>query len=109
MNQNFHRAAIKIKLDNKSKYLRKLIIKCLEAEGRGHIGAAMSLVEILRVLYDKFLVYDPKNVTLQSRDRFILSKGHGCLALYAVLADKNFFNKKELTFFKVSSIIEDSL
>ena len=96
MNKNLHKAANKIRLDNKSIYLRKLIIKCLEAEGRGHIGAAMSLVEILRVLYDKFLFYDPKNIKLKSRDRFILSKGHGCLALYAVLADKNFFNKKEL-------------
>ena len=57
----------------------------------------MSLVEILRVLYDDFLVFDPKNTKLTSRDRFILSKGHGCLALYAILSDKNFFPKDELS------------
>ena len=97
MNQYFHKEALKIKLDERSKFLRKLVIKCIEAGGRGHIGAAMSLIEILRVLYDNFLVFDPKNVNLKSRDRFILSKGHGCLALYAVLADKNFFSKNELS------------
>jgi transketolase len=85
-----------IKLDQRSKNLRKLILSCLEAGGRGHIGSAMSLVEILRVLYDNFLIYDSSNPKLKHRDRLILSKGHGCLALYALLADKKFFDKKEL-------------
>ena len=65
MNQYFHKEALKIKLDERSKFLRKLVIKCIEAGGRGHIGAAMSLIEILRVLYDNFLVFDPKNVNLK--------------------------------------------
>ena len=60
MSQNYNEEALKIKLDQRSKFLRKLVIKCIEAGGRGHIGAAMSLVEILRVLYDDFLVFDPK-------------------------------------------------
>lgn len=85
-----------IKLDQRSKYLRELILSCLEVGGRGHIGSAMSLVEILRVLYDNFLIYDSRNPKLKHRDRLILSKGHGCLALYALLADKKFFDKKEL-------------
>ena len=46
---------IKIKLDKRSKYLRKLVLKCLVGGGRGHMGSAMSLIEILRVLYDGFL------------------------------------------------------
>ena len=49
MNQYFHKEALKIKLDERSKFLRKLVIKCIEAGRRGHIGAAMSLIEILRV------------------------------------------------------------
>ena len=96
MNKTLHKKALKIKLDEKSKFLRRLVVKCVEAGGRGHIGPAMSLVEIIRSLYEKFLIYDPKNVGLKTRDRFILSKGHGCLALYAVLADKGFFPKDEL-------------
>ena len=84
------------RLDNRSKELRKTIIRTLEAGGRGHPGAALSLVEILRVLYDDVLRYDPQNPRWFSRDRCILSKGHGCLALYAVLAEKGFFPTAEL-------------
>ena len=85
-----------IKLDERSKALRRTIIKTLAAGQRGHVGAAFSLVEILRVLYDDVLKYDAKNPKLPSRDRFILSKGHGCLALYAMLADKGFIPETEL-------------
>ena len=78
------RAEQKIKLDKRSLYLRSLVVECLFGGGRGHMGSAMSLIEILRVLYDKFLKYNPKNPQDKSRDRLILSKGHGCLALYAL-------------------------
>lgn len=60
------------------------------------MGSALSLVEILRVLYDDVLQYDPHNPNWLDRDRFILSKGQGCLALYALLADKGFFPNFEL-------------
>ncbi len=96
MSQDLQKKAKDIPLDERSKHLRKSVIQCIEAGGRGHIGPALSLIEIIRVLYDDFLVFDSKNTKLKSRDRFILSKGHGCLALYAVLADKDFFLKKEL-------------
>ena len=56
----------------------------------------MSTVEILRVLYDDFMKYDPKKSKKEKRDRLILSKGHGCLSLYSILADKKFFSKKYL-------------
>lgn len=85
-----------MKLDERSKELRRLIVKMIEVDRRGHIGPALSLVEILRVLYDSFLKYDVKNPNWQDRDRFILSKGHGCLALYAILADKGFIPRNEL-------------
>jgi transketolase len=76
------------------------------AAGRGHLGAAMSLIEILRVLYDEILNVRPAQPDWADRDRCILSKGHGCLALYALLADRGFFPVEELsTFCKHDSIL----
>jgi len=59
----------------------------------------MSMVEILRVLYDSFLHIRPNEPEWIDRDRCILSKGHGCLTLYAILADKGFFPVEELKTF----------
>ena len=83
-------------LDERSRHLRRLIFRAIEKGGRGHIGPALSLVEIIRVLYDDLLRYRPEEPRWRERDRFILSKGHGCLALYAVLADRGFFPVEEL-------------
>lgn len=83
-------------LDTRSKLLRQTIVRILQSARRGHVGAAFSLVEILRVLYDDVLRYDPNNPHLFNRDRCILSKGHGCLALYTILAEKGFFPESEL-------------
>jgi transketolase len=83
-------------LDSRSRDLRRLILRALKGGNRGHLGAAMSLVEILRVLFDHYLNYRSDDPCWPDRDRFILSKGHGCLALYAVLVDKGFFSKTEL-------------
>lgn len=93
-------------LDERSKYLRKLIVRALEAGGRGHLGSSVSMLEVLRVLYDSVLKFDSKNPNWDDRHRFILSKGHGCLGLYAILADKNFFEMEHLnTFCKFDSIL----
>ncbi len=83
-------------LDARSRALRRTIVQTLAAARRGHLGSALSLVEILRVLYDDVLRYEPARPDWPGRDRCILSKGHGCLALYAVLADKGFFPREEL-------------
>lgn len=83
-------------LDERSLDIRKTIVRMVESSRRGHIGAAFSLVEILRVLYDHVLNYDADNPNWIDRDRCILSKGHGCLALYAILAEKSFFPEAEL-------------
>lgn len=85
-----------MKLDNRSRDLRRTIVQTLAQGGRGHVGAALSLVEIFRVLYDDVLKFDPARPRWVHRDRCILSKGHGCLALYAVLADKGFIPREEL-------------
>lgn len=88
-----------MKLDVRSLYLRKLILEGYTTARRGHLGSYLSLVEILRVLYDDILRVDPKRPHWPDRDRFILSKGHGSLALYAILADRGFFPKKHLKTF----------
>lgn len=85
---------------NRCKTIRRMIIEMISVNNRGHYGSAMSIVELLVYLYDEFLNYDPKKIDLNSRDRLILSKGHGCLALYSILSDKGFFPKKELLNFQ---------
>jgi transketolase len=77
-------------LDQRSKYLRGLVIRTLQGGQRGHVGSTMSLVEIMRVLYDDILRYRPQEPKWPGRDRMILSKGHGCIAQYVMLADKGF-------------------
>jgi transketolase len=83
-------------MDARSRKLRETIIRAIKAGNRGHVGSSFSLVEIFRVLYDDILKFDAKTPRWPGRDRCILSKGHGCLALYAVLADKGFFPEAEL-------------
>lgn len=76
--------------------IRRTIVNTMAAGGRGHLPSALSLVEILQVLYDDILKIDPNRPDWPHRDRCILSKGHGCLALYAVLAHKGFFPHEAL-------------
>lgn len=83
-------------LDQRSLDLRRMVVRGLEGGNRGHVGSSMSLIEILRVLYDDVLRYDPERPDWPERDRCILSKGHGCLALYALLIDKGFLPADEL-------------
>ena len=86
-------------LDERSIDLRRKIVAAIQAGNRGHLGSSLSLVEIIRVLYDDVLRYDARNPRWSDRDRFVLSKGHGCLALYVLLAEKGFFPKSELARF----------
>ena len=76
--------------------LKRQIVLATVASGEGHIPSAFSILDIIWVLYDTVLHIDPKNPSDDQRDRFILSKGHGALALYAVLANKGFFPVSEL-------------
>lgn len=93
------RAAAAAALDARSKALRRMVVDAVVKAGRGHLGPALSLIEILRVLYDDILQVRPQEPLWPERDRCILSKGHGCLALYAVLADKGFFPAATLATF----------
>ena len=84
------------RLDARSLELRRQAIRVLKAGRRGHLGAAFSLIEIVRVLYDDVLRHDPEDPDWSDRDRCILSKGHGCIAQYVLLAEKGFFPESEL-------------
>jgi transketolase len=71
-----------------------------------HDESAHSTLDVLWVLYDRILRYDPKNPRSEERDRFVLSKGHGPEAFYAILVDKGFFPVSALkTFMGWESIL----
>lgn len=80
-----------------AKELRKKIFKTAYFTGGGHMASAFSMTEIISVLYfDNILKYDSSNPNWEERDKFILSKGHACLALYSVLAMAKYFDESEL-------------
>jgi transketolase len=84
-------------LKKKAIEIRRDILEMLSAAGSGHTGGSLSMVEILVELYYRQMKYDPKNPKWRERDKFVLSKGHGCPALYAILADAGYFPKSELS------------
>lgn len=78
------------------KSLKREIVRASAKSGEGHIPSAFSILDILWVLYKRILRVDPSKPKDDERDRFILSKGHGSLALYAILAHTGFFPMAEL-------------
>ena len=87
--------------------LRKDIIEMINKAGSGHPGGALSIIDILTYLYFEKMNIDPKNPKMKDRDRFILSKGHAAPALYAILSEKGYFDKNELsTLRKLGSILQ---
>jgi transketolase len=85
-----------LNLKDKSRHIRSLIIDEIGKLGVGHVGGSLSIVEALVVLYYKEMNINPANPKMEGRDRFVLSKGHAGPALYAVLADKGYFDVSEL-------------
>ncbi|MFH1782034.1 MAG: transketolase [Candidatus Omnitrophota bacterium] len=83
-------------LEKIARDIRIEIVTMLHCAGSGHTGGSLSLVEILVSLYFYKFKCEPDKPLCDTRDIFILSKGHGCPALYSVLAHMNFFDKKEL-------------
>ncbi len=88
------------RLKKKSFELRKTMLKMCTRAGTGHVTSSLSSMDILTALYyGGILRYDPANPDWEERDRFVLSKGQASPALYTVLADVGFFDKKELNSF----------
>ncbi|MEW6101105.1 MAG: transketolase [Candidatus Omnitrophota bacterium] len=95
-----------IELELKANSLREKILEMIVKANSGHLAPAFSIIELLTVLYYKILNINPAHPVWPERDRFILSKGHGCAALYAILAEKGFFPLDALfTFCQPGSIL----
>ncbi len=86
----------KLELQKVACKVRMGIIEGVHAAKAGHPGGSLSCADILTYLYFKEMKIDPKNPKWEDRDRFVLSKGHAAPALYAVLAQRGFFDEKEL-------------
>ncbi len=87
-----------------AKNIRKNILFAAYKAGASsaHVGGALSIVDILAVLYGSIAKIDSAKPLDKNRDRIILSKGHGCLALYGSLLEKGFIKKSELETFEKS-------
>jgi len=76
--------------------IRRHGIEMTHLSGGSHIGAILSVADIIAVLYADILRYDPQRPDWEDRDRFIMSKGHAGAAVYAALAESGFFDAEEL-------------
>jgi len=83
-----------VRLVNKD--LRLQIVDLVRRGNGGHIPSAFSIVDIIDTVYGRFLKYDPENPEWEDRDYFILSKGHGCSALYVVLHKYGFLKDRDM-------------
>lgn len=85
-----------MELEKIANIIRQQVLKMTNKAGSGHLGSIFSIVDIVTVLYFKVMNIKPKDPKWAGRDRFILSKGHAGAAVYAALAERGFFDKKEL-------------
>ncbi|MCC6353697.1 MAG: transketolase [Verrucomicrobiae bacterium] len=83
-------------LKRKAREVRVLTLDALGHLGVGHVGGALSVVEVLTILYYRHMRVDPSAPRMAGRDKLVLSKGHAGPALYSVLADKGFFPREWL-------------
>ena len=83
-------------LNEITRNIRKDIVTMIHGSKSGHPGGSLSAVEILTALYFDEMNIDPENPKKEDRDRFVLSKGHAAPVLYATLAERGYFDKKEL-------------
>jgi len=79
-----------------AKNIRALSLEIIYNARASHIGSVFSCADIIAVLYESVMNYDPYQPDWASRDRFILSKGHACVGVYSCLSLKGFFSKEEL-------------
>ncbi len=87
-------------LKQKAKWVRREVLEMCFGANCGHLVSSFSCTDILVALYyGGMLHFDPANPAWDERDRFVMSKGHGAIALYPILADLGFFSKDELSKF----------
>jgi len=83
-------------LEERAKVIRRHVIRMLAKAGSGHPGSSLSTVDLLVALFYNKLKHNPQQPAWPDRDRFVMSKGHGCPALYAVLAEMGYFGIDKL-------------
>ena len=83
-------------LEDAARRVRNNVLRMIKASRAGHVGGALSSADIIAALYFHIMRTNPSDPGWPERDRFVLSAGHKCLALYAVLAEKGFFDKSIL-------------
>ena len=76
--------------------MRKDTVQMIHNSHAAHIGAVLSVIDIVAVLYHDVMNYDCKNPKMETRDRLVLSKGHAGVAIYTALAECGFFDRSEL-------------
>lgn len=84
------------RLRKQANQMRELIVEMLSVAGSGHPGGSLSSTDIITCLFCEVMAHDPKNPSWEDRDRFHLSKGHCCPALYAALCLNGYFDRKHL-------------
>ncbi len=90
-----------------AKTIRRYVLRMTFAAASGHPGGSLSETEIITALYFHIMHHNPANPKWEERDRFILSKGHACPALYAALAEAGYFPVEELlTFRRINSRLQ---
>lgn len=87
------------RLQGIARELRLTVIDVMAWSGGAHVGGSLSIIDILTILYFKYLNVDPDNPQWEDRDRFVLSKGHAAAGLIPVLAKRGFFPEETLKTF----------
>ena len=90
-------------LEKKAHELRNLCLDTTYWAGSAHIGGGMSVMDMLTILYYKYMKYDVSNPKWEDRDRFILSKGHAGVAYASVLCELGFNDKEQLKTFNLTN------
>ena len=91
-----------LRLEKKADTLRRLAIKTAVWGGSGHLGGAMSSMDCMTILYNRFMKLDVNNPEMEDRDRFVLSKGHVAVGYAPVLVDYGFMPEEELHIFNLT-------
>ena len=92
-----------LELEKQAHELRKLCLDTTFWAGSAHIGGGMSVMDMLAILYYKYMKYEVENPTWEDRDRFILSKGHAGVALASLVCHVGFDDKEKLKTFNLSN------
>lgn len=94
-------------LEEMARRIRRDVIQMIHANQSGHLGGALGAAELLSVLYFETMKHKPEQPDWEERDRFVLSNGHICAALYSAMARSGYFPIEELlTFRKINSRLQ---